>query len=301
MLSPSGTLGHTGGFRGRYDVTIIIDGKEVSSRIEVETRRGVERLSKIGVVPGLAVVLVGEDPASQSYVGMKERDCARIGIRSFDTRLPTETSQEDLNAIIDGYNADPAVHGILVQLPLPAHLDTEAVIARISPDKDADGFHPVNLGKLVRGLRAPRACTPLGVMKMLEAYGIDPSGKHAVVVGRSTIVGKPLALLLLEANATVTVCHSRTADLSAICRQADILVAAVGRPGMIDSSFVKPGAVVIDVGINRTEAGLVGDVDYENVAPITSAITPVPGGVGPMTRAMLMSNTVAAAEAAERR
>lgn len=281
-------------------MTTIIDGKEVASRIEVETRKGVVRLAERGVVPGLAVVLVGENPASQSYVGMKERDCARIGIRSFDNRLPAETTQEELEAIIDRYNADPEVHGILVQLPLPAHLDAEAVIARIRPAKDADGLHPVNLGRLVRGLPAPRACTPLGVMRMLEAYGIDPAGKHAVVVGRSSLVGKPLALLLLEANATVTVCHSKTRDLPAVCREADILIAAVGRPKMIDASYVKPGAVVIDVGINRTDEGLVGDVDYAAVAPLAEAITPVPGGVGPMTRAILMSNTVAAAEAVGR-
>ncbi len=279
-------------------VATIIDGKRVSAEIEQETVAGVARLAEQGITPGLAVVLVGEDPASQSYVGMKERDCERIGIRSFDHRLPAETSQEDLNRLIDGLNANPDVHGILVQLPLPGHLDTEAIIARISPDKDVDGFHPENLGRLVRGLPGHRACTPFGVMKMLESYGIDPAGKHAVVVGRSTIVGKPMALLLLNANATVTVCHSRTKDLAATCRQADILVAAVGRAKMLTSEYVKPGAVVIDVGINRAETGLVGDVDYDDVLPIASAITPVPGGVGPMTRAILMLNTVAAAGAA---
>ncbi|MBN2404591.1 MAG: bifunctional methylenetetrahydrofolate dehydrogenase/methenyltetrahydrofolate cyclohydrolase FolD [Coriobacteriia bacterium] len=276
----------------------IIDGKRVSAEIEQETVAGVARLAEQGITPGLAVVLVGEDPASQSYVGMKERDCERIGIRSFDHRLPAETSQEDLNRLIDGLNANPDVHGILVQLPLPGHLDTEAIIARISPDKDVDGFHPENLGRLVRGLPGHRACTPFGVMKMLESYGIDPAGKHAVVVGRSTIVGKPMALLLLNANATVTVCHSRTKDLAATCRQADILVAAVGRAKMLTSEYVKPGAVVIDVGINRADTGLVGDVDYDDVLPIASAITPVPGGVGPMTRAILMLNTVEAAGAA---
>ncbi|MDO9556731.1 MAG: bifunctional methylenetetrahydrofolate dehydrogenase/methenyltetrahydrofolate cyclohydrolase FolD [Coriobacteriia bacterium] len=275
----------------------IIDGKKVSADIEQQTVAGVARLTERGVTPGLAVVLVGEDPASQSYVGMKERDCERIGIRSFDHRLPAETPQEELNELIDRLNADPDVHGILVQLPLPVGFDTEAVIARISPEKDVDGFHPFNLGQLVRGLPAHRACTPYGVMKMLESYSIDPAGKHAVVVGRSTIVGKPMALLLLNANATVTVCHSRTRDLPAVCRQADILVAAVGRAKMITSEYVKPGAVVIDVGINRTDAGLVGDVDYDDVLPLASAITPVPGGVGPMTRAILMANTVAAAEA----
>ena len=276
----------------------IIDGKRVSAEVEEYTRAGVERLAKRGVTPGLAVVLVGEDPASQAYVNMKERDCERIGIRSFDHRLPADTSQAELNALIDELNADPAVHGILVQLPLPANFDTEQVIARISPAKDVDGLSPENLGSLVRVLPAPRACTPFGVMKMLESYGIDPAGKHAVVVGRSTLVGKPMALLLLNANATVTVCHSRTQDLAGVCREADILIAAVGRTKMITAEYVKPGAVVIDVGINRTEEGLVGDVDYDDVLPVASAITPVPGGVGPMTRAILMSNTVAAAEAA---
>lgn len=275
----------------------IIDGKKVSADIEEHTRATVVRLAEAGITPGLAVVLVGENPASQSYVNMKERDCERIGIRSFDHRLSAETSQDELNRLIDDLNADVDVHGILVQLPLPEHLDAEAIIARISPEKDVDGFHPFNLGRLLRGLPAHRACTPYGVMKMLESYGIDPAGKHAVVVGRSTIVGKPMALLLLNANATVTVCHSRTQDLPGVCRQADILVVAVGRAKMITAEYVKPGAVVIDVGINRTDAGLVGDVDYDDVLPIVSAITPVPGGVGPMTRAILMVNTVAAADA----
>lgn len=279
-------------------MTTIIDGKKVSAEVEVHTREGVDRLAERGITPGLAVVLVGEDPASQAYVNMKERDCERIGIRSFDHRLPADTTQEKLNELIDSLNARDDVHGILVQLPLPAGFDTEEVIARISPDKDVDGLSPFNLGSLVRVLDAPRACTPFGVMKMLESYGIDPAGKHAIIVGRSTLVGKPMALLLLNANATVTVCHSRTQDLPAVCREADILVAAVGRTRMITAEYVKPGAVVIDVGINRTDDGLVGDVDFETVEPIASAITPVPGGVGPMTRAILMANTVAAAEAA---
>ncbi len=273
----------------------IIDGKQLAADIRVDVRAEVERMKADGVVPGLAVVLVGDDPASHSYVRMKEQDCAEVGIRSFDHRLPVETTQEELNALIDECNADPEVHGILVQLPLPGHLDEEEALARISAQKDVDGLHPANLGCLVRGIPAPRACTPWGVMKMLERYGIDPTGKRAVVVGRSAIVGKPMALMLLEANATVTMCHSRTADLPAVCREADILVAAIGRPKMIDAEYVKPGAVVIDVGISRTEAGLVGDVDYDAVEPIASAITPVPGGVGPMTRAMLLVNTVAAA------
>lgn len=275
--------------------TTVIDGIQVAARIKAEVTLEVQRLAEAGVTPGLAVVLVGEDPASQSYVRMKERDCDEVGIRSFDHRRPADFSQADLNALIDECNADPEVHGILVQLPLPAHLDEEQVLSRISAEKDVDGLNPENLGGLVRGIEAPRACTPWGVMKMLEYYDIDPSGKRAVVIGRSSIVGKPMALMLLEANATVTICHSRTADLPSVCREADILVAAVGRPKMIDLAYVKPGAVVIDVGISRTDDGLVGDVDYDSVAPICSAITPVPGGVGPMTRAMLLANTVNAA------
>ena len=276
----------------------IIDGKQLAADIRAEVKAQVAGLAPAGVAPGLAVVLVGDDPASQSYVSMKERDCAEVGIRSFDFRRNGDTTQEELNALIDECNANPDVHGILVQLPLPAHLDEEAALARISADKDVDGLHPENLGRLVRGLPAPRACTPWGVMKMLERYGIDPRGKRAVVVGRSAIVGKPMALLLLEAHATVTICHSRTVDLPAVCREADILVAAVGRPEMITAEYVKPGAVVIDVGINRTEAGMVGDVDFASVEPLASAITPVPGGVGPMTRAMLLVNTVDAAKRA---
>ncbi len=275
----------------------IIDGNAVASAVRERAALGARGLIERGVTPCLAVVLVGDDPASASYVRMKERDCEAVGIESRDHRLPAETTQAELDDLIDTLNADPAVHGILVQMPLPGHLDAESVIERISPAKDADGFHPESLGLLVRGLPGFRACTPAGVMEMLTAYDIDPSGMRAVVVGRSTIVGKPMALLLLEANATVTVCHSRTRDLKAVCREADLLVAAIGRAKMIDASYVKPGAVVIDVGINRTDEGMVGDVDFASVEPIASAITPVPGGVGPMTRAMLMVNTIAAAEA----
>lgn len=276
----------------------IIDGNAVASAVRERAAARAQVLIKRGLTPCLAVVLVGDDPASVSYVRMKERDCAAVGIEGRDHRLPAETTQAELDGLIDALNADPAVHGILVQMPLPDHLDAESVIERISPAKDADGFHPRSLGLLVRGLPGFRACTPAGVMEMLKAYGIDPSGMRAVVVGRSTIVGKPMALLLLEANATVTVCHSRTKDLPAVCREADLIVAAIGRPKMIDASYVRPGAVVIDVGINRTDEGIVGDVDFATVEPIASAITPVPGGVGPMTRAMLMVNTVTAAEAA---
>jgi methylenetetrahydrofolate dehydrogenase (NADP+)/methenyltetrahydrofolate cyclohydrolase len=279
----------------------IIDGNQVAQKVRDEAALRVVALAEQGVTPGLAVVLVGDDPASASYVKMKERDCASVGIRSLDHRLPAETTQDELNSLVDTLNADPDIHAILVQFPLPKHLDTEQIIERIAPHKDADGLTAENLGRLVRGLPAPRACTPAGVMRLLAQYGIDPAGKHAVVVGRSTLVGKPMALLLLEANATVTTCHSRTADLPAVCREADILVAAVGRAHMIDATYVKPGAVVIDVGINRGEEGLVGDVDFGSVEPLASAITPVPGGVGPMTRALLVANTVAAAEAASAR
>lgn len=276
----------------------IIDGNALAAAVRERAAVGARSLRGAGLTPCLAVVLVGDDPGSASYVRMKERDCAAVGIESRDHRLPEETTQAELEALVDTLNADEAVHGILVQMPLPSHLDPEAIIERISPAKDVDGFHPESLGRLVRGLPGFRACTPAGVMEMLRAYDIDPSGMRAVVVGRSTIVGKPMALLLLEANATVTVCHSKTRDLPAVCREADLLVAAIGRPKMIDASYVKPGAVVIDVGINRTEEGMVGDVDFASVEPIASAITPVPGGVGPMTRAMLMVNTIVAAEAA---
>jgi methylenetetrahydrofolate dehydrogenase (NADP+)/methenyltetrahydrofolate cyclohydrolase len=277
---------------------LLIDGKLVSAEVMDEVAARVKALAARGVTPGLAVVLVGEDPASQSYVNMKEKDCERLGIRSFDHRLPADTSQADLDALIDELNADSEVHGILVQQPFPKHLDVEHVVARTDPAKDVDGFHPENLGRLVRGLRGHRACTPWGVMRLLDHYGIDPRGKRSVIVGRSLLVGKPMGLMLLERDATVTWCHSKTADLPARCREADILVAAIGRPKMIGPDFVKEGAVVIDVGINRTDAGMVGDVDFDAVADRCAAITPVPGGVGPMTRAMLMSNTLDAAEAA---
>jgi len=276
-------------------MALIIDGKLVAYEVKARAAQLVDRAKAAGVEPGLAVVLVGEDPASQSYVRMKERDCAEVGIRSVDFRRDSAIGQGELEAIIDRCNADPTLHGILVQLPLPTGLDEEAALARISPEKDVDGLHPINLGRLVRGIAGARACTPWGVMAMLDHYGIDPSGKEAVVVGRSSIVGKPMALMLLERHATVTLCHSRTADLPAVCRRADILVAAVGRPEMITAEYIKPGAVVIDVGINRTDDGMVGDVQFASVEPVAAAITPVPGGVGPMTRAMLVMNTAQAA------
>lgn len=273
----------------------IIDGKLVAAQTRERAAELVVRVKAAGVEPGLAVVLVGEDPASQSYVRMKEQDCAEVGIRSVDFRRPAQTTQEELNEIIASCNADPSIHGILVQFPLPSHLDEEEALERISPEKDADGLHPENMGRLIRGIDAARACTPWGVMAMLDYYGIDPRGKHAVVIGRSSIVGKPMSLMLLERDATVTICHSRTRDLPSVCREADILVAAVGRPKMVTAEYVKPGAVVIDIGINRTESGMVGDVDFAAVESIASWITPVPGGVGPMTRAMLVMNTARAA------
>jgi len=275
----------------------IIDGTKTAATVRSEVADDVARIIRqTGVTPGLAVVLVGDDPASKVYVDNKERDCAEVGITSFDHRLPAAISQAELLALIDELKADDTVHGILVQMPLPSHLDEDEVIERIGATKDVDGFHPENLGDLLSGKAAPRACTPLGVMRLLDEYGIALEGKRAVVIGRSTTVGKPQMLMLLERNATVTAAHSRTVDLAALCREADIIVAAVGRPRMVDESYLKPGATVIDVGINRVEDGLVGDVDFEKVYPIAGAITPVPGGVGPMTRAMLMRNTVDACE-----
>ncbi|MCL2438159.1 MAG: bifunctional methylenetetrahydrofolate dehydrogenase/methenyltetrahydrofolate cyclohydrolase FolD [Coriobacteriia bacterium] len=278
-------------------MTLIIDGNHVAAITRKKAAESVRDFGqRTGGQIGLAVVLVGDDPASAVYVNMKEQDCAEVGIRTFDHRLSEAATQADLSKLIDDLNTDNSVHGILVQLPLPQHLDEEAIIAQISPEKDVDGFTPENLGRTLRGLDALRACTPLGVMRLLEHYDIDVEGKHAVVVGRSTIVGKPQSLLLLENNATVTICHSRTQDLPAICRQADILVAAAGIPKLLDADYIKPGATVIDVGINRSDDGLVGDVDFEAASHVASAITPVPGGVGPMTRAMLVENTVTAAQ-----
>lgn len=264
--------------------------RELASRIK--------RLeSEAGVRPGLAVILVGDDPASEVYVRGKIRDCRDVGIRSEWIRLPDSNPEEDLLRQIDRLNEDPRFHGILVQLPLPRHISAERVIHRIRPEKDVDGFHPINVGKMVIGQEAFLPCTPYGIMEMLRRSGISVAGKHAVVVGRSNIVGKPISILLQQADATVTLCHSKTRDLAAHTRRADILVVAVGKARVIGPEHVKPGAVVIDVGINRTEEGrLTGDVDFEAVRSIASHITPVPGGVGPMTRAMLLVNTVRAAE-----
>ena len=275
-----------------------IDGKEISSAMLDKVALEVAALKEKNVEPCLAVILVGDNPASQVYVRNKQRACERVGIRSVSHLLPADTMQEQLLSLIDTLNRDDSVHGILCQLPLPDHLDAEQVLLAIAPEKDVDAFHPVNVGKITIGNAALLPCTPAGVMEMLRYEGISPAGKHCVVLGRSNIVGKPMALLLLAANGTVTVCHSKTPDLAAMTRQADILVSAVGRRGLITADMVKPGAVVIDVSINRDENGkLCGDVDYDAVSEVASAITPVPGGVGPMTIAMLMRNTVTAAKA----
>ncbi len=275
----------------------LLNGKELAKRMKTEMAREVEALVKESVLPGLAVVIVGDDPASRIYVKNKRKDCEEVGIRSFEYALPAETHEDQLLELIDALNEDDAVDGILVQLPLPGHLSEEHVLKRIAPHKDVDAFHPFNVGELVIGRNSFVPCTPSGVMALLKDAGIEVKGKSCVVVGRSNIVGKPMALLLLHADGTVTVCHSKTRDLEKVCAQADILVAAIGRPGFITEKFVKPGAVVVDVGINRLPDGtMTGDVDFNNVAPLSSYITPVPGGVGPMTRAMLLTNTIKAAK-----
>jgi len=276
----------------------LLDGKIMAAELEAELKLRVDALTEKGCKPGLTVILVGEDPASQTYVSNKEKACARLGIRSETLRMPEGTTQEELEAEILRANQDPSIHGILVQLPLPRHLDSDRALSLILPEKDVDGFHDINAGRLSRGLDCVVACTPKGALHMLKKAGVDISGKEAVVVGRSNIVGKPMALLLLQENATVTVCHSRTADLAAHTRRADILVAAIGKPRFITADMVKDGAVVVDVGINRVDGKLCGDVDFEAVEKKASWITPVPGGVGKMTIAMLMDNTVSAAEKA---
>ena len=279
-------------------MTILLDGKALANQIQTQLAQEIHALTEQGYrPPGLAVVMVGDNPASAAYVRNKERACSRVGIASYGKHLPATATQAEVAALLQQLNADPNVDGILVQLPLPEHLDAVALLNTIDPDKDADGLHPINLGRLVRGEPGLRSCTPYGVMRLLESANINLVGANALVVGRSILVGKPMALMLIEANATVTLAHSHTVDLPALMRQADILVAAVGRPGMITAADVKPDSVVIDVGINRVEqpdgsARLVGDVDYASVQPVAGAITPVPGGVGPMTVAMLLENTV---------
>ena len=273
-----------------------IDGKNIAAEIRAELRDEVARFTRqSGKTVGLAVVLVGDDPASAVYVRNKIRACEEVGIRSFAYTLPADASQSAVEALVTELASDSAIDGILVQLPLPAHLDGERILSLIPPAKDVDGFTAENLGRLVCGERGPVACTPLGVMELLRRSGIDPDGMHAVVVGRSNIVGKPMAMLLLNANATVTVCHTHTKELAKVCAQADLLISAVGVPAFITADMVKEGAVVIDVGISRKDGKLKGDVDFDAVAPKTSCITPVPGGVGPMTIAMLLKNTLTCA------
>jgi methylenetetrahydrofolate dehydrogenase (NADP+)/methenyltetrahydrofolate cyclohydrolase len=277
----------------------IIDGKALASRIRGELGTRIARVSAAGQTPGLAVLLVGDDPASAVYVRNKIQACHDVGIRSFDDRLPAATTEAALLARIAELNADPAVHGVLVQMPLPKHLDAQKILASIAFEKDVDGLHAMNAGLTLMGVPHFRSCTPYGVMKMLEATGVPIEGANAVVLGRSNMVGKPMAMLLLAANATVTIAHSRTRDLAAVTRSADILVAAVGRRNLVTADMVRPGAVVIDVGTNRTPEGkLAGDVDFPAVKEVAGWISPVPGGVGPMTITMLLVNTV---EAAERR
>ena len=276
----------------------ILDGKAVSLKVKESVKVRADELKKFGVEPTLAVVLVGEDKASQTYVRAKEKACNEYGIKSVAHRLSENTTQNELLALINVLNLDDSIHGILVQLPLPKHIDTNVVLAAIDPRKDVDGFHAVNVGKLVSGLDGFVPCTPLGVMEILKEYGIDVAGLNAVVIGRSNIVGKPMANLLLNASATVTVTHSKTKNLNEICKNADLIVAAIGRPFFLKADMVKDGAVVVDVGINRLDDGrLVGDVDFDEVASKCSYITPVPGGVGPMTIAMLLNNTILAAQA----
>lgn len=273
----------------------IIDGKAIAQRVREEVRLRVAELRARGVEPGLATVLVGDDPGSAIYVRNKGKACEAIGMASIGYHLPATTGESELLRLVDELNARADVHGILVQLPLPSGLDQKRVIERISPAKDVDGLHPVSQGRLMAGAPGLRPCTPLGAMRLIAETGVDPKGTNAVVVGRSVLVGKPVALLLLEAHATVTLCHTRTRDLPAEVARADILIAAAGKAGAIRGEWIKPGAVVIDVGINRTETGIVGDVEFEGARLRAGFLTPVPGGVGPMTIAMLLSNTAQAA------
>ena len=275
----------------------LIDGKAVSAELRGQMKAEVAALAEEGITPGLAVVLVGEDPASQVYVRNKEKACEELGIYSEKYLLPAQTTQEELLALVDKLNGKPDIDGILVQLPLPGHLDEKAVIAAISPEKDVDAFHAQNVGKIMIGNYKFLPCTPAGMMELLRAAQVEVSGKECVVIGRSNIVGKPMAMLLLHQNGTVTICHSRTRDLAEVTRRADILVAAVGKAKFVTADMVKQGATVIDVGMNRDENGkLCGDVDFDAVCEVAGAITPVPGGVGPMTITMLMKNTIAAAK-----
>ncbi len=282
-------------------MAILIDGKKTSLKLREQIKKETEKLvEETGVRPGLAVILVGDDPASAIYVRNKKKACEEVGFQSLEYKLPATSTQEEVLSLIDTLNADENVHGILVQLPVPKHINDKAVIDRISPKKDVDAFSYENVGRIVTGEFDFVPCTPAGIMALLEEYGIDPSGKQAVVIGRSNIVGKPMGLLLLHKNATVTICHSRTQNLSEVCRGADILVAAVGKAKFVTEDMVKEGAVVIDVGMNRDENGLCGDVDFENVEKKASYITPVPGGVGPMTITLLLQNTLTSAKKASK-
>ncbi|HIR46558.1 MAG TPA: bifunctional methylenetetrahydrofolate dehydrogenase/methenyltetrahydrofolate cyclohydrolase FolD [Candidatus Caccousia avicola] len=275
----------------------LIDGKAVSASVRAQVAQEVQELKAKGLHPGLAVVIVGDDPASRTYVNNKKKACAETGIYSEEYALPATTTQEELLSLVRSLNEKPEIHGILVQSPLPEGLDEEAVIEEINPQKDVDAFHPQNVGRIMIGNFHFLPCTPAGVIELIRSQGIEIAGKRCVVIGRSNIVGKPMAMLLLHNHGTVTICHSKTRDLAEICREADILVAAVGRPKFVTENMVKPGAVVIDVGMDRDENGkLCGDVDFANVEPKAGYITPVPGGVGPMTIAMLLRNTVTAAK-----
>ena len=274
----------------------ILDGKKMSESLRKEISERVTRLKEQGITPGLAVILVGNDPASEIYVRNKGNGCAETGMYSRTLQMPAETTQEELEQAIDILNADPAIHGILVQLPLPEHLDEQAALKKILPEKDVDGFHLINAGHMLTGTEGVVACTPRGALYMIKSTGLDLNGMEAVVIGRSNIVGKPMAMLLLRENCTVTMCHSRTKNLAEHTRRADILVAAVGKAGFVTADMVKPGAVVIDVGINRVDGKVKGDVDFDTVREVAGWITPVPGGVGKMTITMLLANTVEAAE-----
>jgi methylenetetrahydrofolate dehydrogenase (NADP+)/methenyltetrahydrofolate cyclohydrolase len=276
----------------------LIDGKAIAQQVRAEVRREIEKwTAEGGRRPGLATVLVGEDPASAVYVAGKQRACLEVGIEGFAHDLPADSTQDEVAALLAELDADERVSGILLQLPTPDHIDGSYLTTLIDPGKDVDGLTPVSAGLLAKGLPGLRPCTPAGVMELLRRHDVALQGAEAVVVGRSDLVGKPVAALLLAQHATVTICHSRTRDLEAVCRRADVLIAAVGRPAMVKGSWIKPGATVIDVGINRTDAGLVGDVDFDSAASVAGLISPVPGGVGPMTIAMLLGNTLQAAKA----
>ena len=278
-------------------MAVLMDGKALAEKRRCEIALKADKLKSLGVEPALAVILVGDDPASELYVRNKHKACERCGIKSLQYALPADTTREQLDALVDELNADPAVSGILIQSPLPKGLPEREIVARISPDKDVDAFHPENVGRIMRGDYLMRPCTPAGVMDFFEEYDVPLAGKEAVVVGRSDIVGKPMAMLLLQANATVTICHSKTADLGEVTRRADVLVVAVGRAGLIRGDMIKPGACVIDVGMNRVDGKFVGDVAFDEAEKVAGYITPVPGGVGPMTVTELMENTVTAAAA----